>query len=45
MGNVVAATLLESIWFAEPVALHRLLGGAIVVAAVWLSTSSPARAE
>jgi drug/metabolite transporter (DMT)-like permease len=43
MGNVVAATLLEAAWFAEPVALHRVLGGAIVVAAVWLSTSSAGR--
>jgi len=42
MGNVVAATLLEALWYAEPVPLHRVLGGAVVVAAVWLSTSAPA---
>jgi drug/metabolite transporter (DMT)-like permease len=43
MGNVVAATLLEALWFGEPVAAHRVIGGVIVIAAVWLSTSAPAR--
>lgn len=43
MGNVVAATVLEALWFGEPVAAHRVVGGVIVIAAVWLSTSAPAR--
>jgi drug/metabolite transporter (DMT)-like permease len=43
MGNVVAATVFEALWFAEPVAPHRMVGGAVVIAAVALSTSGPAR--
>jgi drug/metabolite transporter (DMT)-like permease len=45
MGNVVAATLFESMWYAQPVAAHSVIGGAIVVAAVWLSTSRARRAS